>query len=243
MNSWLAQHLRLTMFISSEYSLDLLWPLISLDPPEIDESRPREGLRRMAAVNETIQLELQSLPGRIDFVIGPATGAGVPLVINLDNAEKEVASFVNRVEAIFESANFEVKRLAFGITMHKSIADRNEGYKELSELTNLNLNPEKSRDFMLQINHPFQFEVEAESIELNRLTKWSSVVTHSFSINASNDNSPLVTPTLLTENFVRLEIDNSSPAEHTTAFAKDSLKLVFKKLVDLATESANGITL
>jgi hypothetical protein len=243
MNNWLAQHLRLTMFISGEYSLDLLWSLISSEPPEIDESRPREGSRRMASIADNIQLDLQSLPGRIDFFIGPAITPGVPLVVNIGNAKKETANFAAKVEAIFEGANFEIIRIAFGIVMHKAIADRNAGYDELSKLTSLKLNSENSRDFMLQINHPFQFKMGTESFELNRLTKWSSVATHRFSITAGNDNTPLVTPTLLTENFVRLEIDNSSPAEHATAFPKESLKLIFKKLVELASESANGIVL
>lgn len=241
MKDWLAQHLRLTMFVSGELSLDSLWPLISLEPPEVDESRPRESIRRLEAINDDAQLELQSLPGRIDFIMGPVSVPGVPLEINLRPADEQLKSFTAIAQKILEGTNLDITRLAFGLILHKPVASRNVGYQELSKLINLKLDPLKSKEFMLQINHPYQFNVVNQAIELNRITKWSSVMIKSFSIITNSDNTPQIAPTLLEKNIVQLEIDNSSPMERQDAFSKNSLNAILDKLVELAIESSNGI--
>lgn len=243
MNNWLAQHLRLTMFVSGEHSLDSLWPLISPEPPEVDESRPRENIRRLAVINDNTQLELQSFPGRIDFIMGPVSVPGVPLEINLGPADDQLKSFTAIAQTILEGANLNITRLALGLVLHKPVADRNVGYQELSNLINLALDPVKSKEFMLQINYPYPFNIDNQSIELNRITKWSSVMIKSFSFITSSDNTPQIAPTLLEKNVVQLEIDNSTPVEQPNVLSKNTLKVIFNKLAELAVESSKGIVL
>ena len=241
MKDWLALHLRLTMFVSGELSLDSLWSLISPEPPEVDESRPRESIRRLVVTNDDAQLELQSLPGRIDFIMGSVSVPGVPLAINLGKVDEQLKIFTSFAKAILDGANLEITRLAFGLVLHRPVADRTAGYKELSKLTSLQLDPVKSKEFMLQINYPSQFQIDDQQIELNRLTKWSSAVMKRYSLIVNSENVSAVTPTLLDENFVLLEIDNSSPMERQDAFSKNSLNAILDKLVELAIESSNGI--
>lgn len=243
MNNWLAQHLRLTMFVTGEFPLDLLWPLISPEPPEVEESRPRESIRRLATINDDAQLELISLPGRIDFIMGQASVSGIPLAINLGEADKQLTIFTSLAKAILGGANLEITRLAFGLVLHRPVADRAAGYEELSKLISLKLDPVKSKEFMLQVNYPYQFEIDNQPIELNKLTRWSSAIVKHYSLVANDGNVSAVTPTLLDENFVRLEIDNSSPVEKQDAFSKTSLNAILDKLVELAIDSSKGISL
>lgn len=249
MEKWHVQQLRFSAFIQGASSelLDNIWQFISTDSPETDESRPREGFRRLAtSADDGSMLEVILMPGRFDVLQSPAATAEIRPVVDLGEARPRLELFVKKISAIFPriDTNIQFQRIALGLVLIRPVTSREEAYRELQNLLPVTLYPNKSRDFLYQINYPEQFEIDQGSLELNRLSRWSAIRAQHFTLQlaAAPNGAHVSTQTGLTtgENFVRCEVDNSTAADRTEALPKDSIVKIFDQLVRLATITSMG---
>lgn len=249
MREWFVQQLRFSAFSPSATPelLSNIWPLISVNSPESDESRPREGFRRMAAPEGEFVLEIVTQPGRFDIVESAApTLAGIQPIIHFGQAEPQLTAFSTRVHSLFDGLGDSIKlqRLALGIVLVRPVANRETAYQELGKLLSINLDPGRSRDFLFQINYPEVFNYNKGSIELNRLSRWSAMRSQHFMLqvaqNAAGEPVPARTELAVGETFIRCEIDNSSAAENFETLSRDSWQTIFDKLIELAMVTASG---
>lgn len=248
METWLVQQLRFSAFVPSPSPnlLSTVWPLLSNDSPESDESRPREGFRRMAAPEADSVLEAATLPGRFDIVKSQAASAEIQPIIHFGDAFPQLDAFAERIRSMLNGLGQEINihRLALGVVLVRPVASREAAYEELGKLLSLELNPATSRDFLYQINHPETFAHGSGSIELNRLSRWSAMRTQRFMLQVTPNaiGQPVSSQTELAagENFVRCEIDNSSAAEMVDGLSLDSWQLIFNRLIELAHVTASG---
>lgn len=248
MENWLVQQLRFSAFspAASPDLLNTIWPLLSSDSPESDESRPREGFRRMAAPDADSVLETTTLPGRFDIVKSQVASAEIQPIVHFGDASPQLDAFAERIRSTLNGLGHEIRfhRLALGVVLVRPVASREAAYEELGNLLSLRLNPATSRDFLYQINHPETFVHGSGSIEMNRLSRWSSFRLQRFTlqVTASATGEPVASQTGLAAggDFVRCEIDNSSSAEFVDGLSLDSWQLIFNRLVELAYITSSG---
>lgn len=249
MENWLVQQLRFSAFVrdASPQLLDEIWTLISTDSPEVDESRPREGFRRLAAsTEEGSQLEVILLPGRFDVLQSPAAVAGILPVVHLGEADPRVASFAAQMTLVLTRLNpdVQIQRIALGLALIRPTVSREESYQALQRLVPVELDPATSRDFLYQINHPEMIQVGQDSLELNRLSRWSAMRAQRFSVQlAPTSSGAAVSPQAglsVSEDFVRCEVDNSTAADRVEALPRTSLPTILSRLVELANTTSRG---
>lgn len=249
MENWLVQQLRFSAFVqgASPQLLDDIWVLISPDRPETDDSRPREGFRRLAAsADDGSMLEVILMPGRFDVLRSPAASAEILPVVHLGDARPRVDSFASQISAMLPSLNIDIQiqRIALGLVLIRPVASREEAYRELQSLLPVDLTPETSRDFLYQINHPETLQVGQDLLELNRLSRWSAMRTQHFMLQfaAAQSGTPVSTHTGLAagENFVRCEVDNSTAADRVEALPRDGILPIFGRLIELANTTSLG---
>lgn len=249
MKNWLVQQLRFSAFVqgASPQLLDDIWALISADRPETDESRPREGFRRLATSGEDgLMLEAILMPGRFDILQSPAAVAEILPVVHLGEASPRVDSFISQISAMLSHLNvdIQIQRIALGLALIRPTASREESYRELQRLLPVDLNPDTSRDFLYQINHPEPIQVGQELCELNRLSRWSAMRTQHFrfQFTAAPSGASVSTQAGLAvgEDFVRCEVDNSTAADRVEALPRDSLLTILGRLVELANTTSIG---
>lgn len=247
MENWLVQQLRFSAFVpgATPQLLDDVWGLISPGQPDSDESRPREGFRRIAASDEDgALLEVVMTPGRFDVLRSPAAAAEILPVVHLGPAIPRVNSFVAQIFAVLSAINLDIQRIAFGLVLVRPVPSREVAYAALQGLLPVQLNPETSREFLFQINHPEMISVGQGTLELNRLGKWSAMRTMRFALQlaATSGGAPVSTQTELAagEHFVRCEVDNSTAADRIEALPRDNILPIFQHLVDMAYTTSMG---
>ena len=245
MENWLVQQLRFSAFIQSA-SHELLvniWELISTDNPDTDEARPREGFRRLATTaDDGSQLELILMPGRIDVIQSLAATAEILPVADLGEAIPKIASFINQISTMLSglNADVQIQRIALGLILIRPVASREDAYRELQSLLPVTLDPVTSRDFMYQINHPEQFSIGQDSIELHRLSRWSALQRQHFTVQFFAASASTQTGLTSGDNFIRCEVDNSTQADRTEPLPRDSIVLLLNQLVTLANRTSVG---
>lgn len=243
MENWFIQQLRLTVFVAnSASSLDEVWGLITTEEPEVDEARPRDGYRKLACAVDDYLLELQALPGRLDISESPHMGMGISPVFHLGTARPRVEKFSAMINTILPKFSFEIHRMALGLVLLQKTDGRVASYQKLQEYLPVTLDIENAREFMYQINYPKVVDVDHEQFELNRISRWSAAIVQHFAIRAGEGGAVPsgVVPEVVSENFVRLEVDNSTPADRTLAIQREKLCPLFNHLVSLAEVSVQG---
>lgn len=247
MENWFVQQLRFSAFVQDALRslVDQVWEAISADPPETDDSRPREGFRRLAiSADDGSMLQVILTPGRFDVLQSLAATAEIQPVVHLGKASQRVDSFVRQINAMLPRLNIDIQRIALGLVLIRPVASREDAYRELQSLLPVELNPDTSRDFLYQINHPETLQIEQDSLELNRLCKWSAIQTQHFRLQiiAAPSGVPVSTQGDLAagENFVCCEVDNSTAADRAGALPRDSIQAIFERLVELASTTSMG---
>lgn len=239
LNNWSVQQIRLTLFVANPVAelLSSVWSLVSSEPAETDESRPREGFRRLAGmVDNDKLLEVIQGAGRIDVLWRPIAQTQINPHIFIGDSTQVIDQFSAVADRLFNQLEVPVYRIALGMHFVRPSKDKVDSYKLLGKLLAIDVDPVGSRDFMYQINYPSSFNLKDESIELNRLMRWSAIeVRHFPQIGSLNNVMPE------TDSFVLCEVDNSSPAEPISGLDKNSLKNLYSKLKDLAYVSLEGI--
>src|SRR5260370_32122619 len=125
MSPWNAQLLRLTLFVRTPIDGSGLWQAVVGTEPDIDEHRPREGVRRQAGQVGDATLEMGMAVNRLDWAMGPApqfpvsgpdSHLGEPLAA-LEVFDKLLVPWLSLVE-------MPILRIAFGLFAVLPTADR-----------------------------------------------------------------------------------------------------------------------
>jgi hypothetical protein len=187
------------------------------------------------------KLILASVFDRIDWLMGVDIKIGEDFVEapNIGPYEGNRQLFCSTIRPWFSNCP-PITRLAWGSTLIMPVADRETGYETLKKyLHSLSLDSENSSELLYQINRPRKSE-NLPDFTINRLQKWSVMLVRPFSltVTASPGVSAQTTQNSLGAGVsaCRLELDISSPLDHTEPIPVDQLPALFDELVGLGTE-------
>jgi hypothetical protein len=172
--SWGARSARLTTFRSSKLTGTTWWQLLygsrairtSKKGPVVEESGLIEGQN----------LFLSDQPTRLDVVVTPDPSTASPespihSMGTLDAVSQRMSKLAQKLTAIKEFP--AATRLAFGITLYQVGFDRSDTLHTLTQVfPGLAKQLKKSTDFVFQINHPAQEDLEDVSLGVHYLQKW-----------------------------------------------------------------------
>lgn len=229
MSSWNAQLLRLTLFVSAPVDGSGLWQAVVGAEPEVDEHRPREGVRRQAGQVGDALLEMVMVANRLDWMMGPIPGPdshlGDPRTA-VEVLDKLLLPWLSRVD-------LAVPRIAFGLIAVSPTPDRHASYARLQELVpSVRYDAEQTREVIYHVNRPVQSE-SVPDLELNRITTWGALRSGIGSLAISGGN--LITTSIAEPRFfARCECDNNTPAERTDIFTPEQVQAIYRELRDLA---------
>lgn len=232
---WQAQLLRVTLFTLQPLSASGgIWREITGRDPDIDENRVRESLRRQAGAYENGELEVQVSPIRIDVMQGP-NPEKVAETPWFGPAQTEIGTFINLVKQWVERIRVQVpvSRIAFGGVVLLSAKDRSESYRELSRLlSDVRIDAINTKELIYRINRP---KVGPNGLEMNRITTWHPLAMRHVLIPLPGGGQ--VVTALAEHHFVRLEFDNSTPAERADALESDMVVSILDALAAMALEN------
>jgi hypothetical protein len=234
MSSWNAQLLRLTLFVRQPVDGSGLWQAVVGTAPEIDEHKPREGLRRQAGQVDDALLEMGVAANRLDWVMSPPVEMSLPDPTHHLGDPRTVADKFDRLLTPWlGNLDFEVIRIAIGIVAISPEANRAAAYAHLQELVpSVTYDAEHTREVLYQVNRPARSEM-MPGLELNRLTKWSAA--RFVSQNISFAVGGVITAAEAEiRHFARCECDHSTPAERTKVIENKSLLPIYEELRKLA---------
>jgi hypothetical protein len=228
--------LRLTAFLREPLDpnvASMLWTGATGSPPEADDNRPREAIRRQAGPFENGDLEVVVTPGRVDWHMTPRVEPGAEPPPYFATAESAINTLRHHGSQWLRSASPSVNRLALGAILLMPTIDSTSAYEKLGKLLkSVRVDAVHSRDLFYQINWP-QPSRALPNHMLNRLTKWSAIVARRQTFQMVG--SQTMQPTAMTEDqYCRLECDHNTAAEHSEPFTPEQLDALFGELCDLA---------
>jgi hypothetical protein len=241
LSDWQTGLLRLTAFYNPEISFDTQdwWEKVVGTEPETHTSRQRGQQIISEGAFENGKLTLIIQPDRIEW----------RYVIVEDISETEVefqtlGTLVNSLNTFKKMAKQWLKmsdiptfrRLAFGAVLRQPVRDFREGHNLLlSNYLRFDPNLDNSTDFLFQINRPIASSIGINSLNMNRLTKWSML--------RQQQGTIVLTPAPVFKEredlyIVRLELDINTSADFQEELPSDRLNDIFDELVKLGMEIA-----
>jgi len=241
-DSWQVLSMRLTAFPAEAIKTEgqSWWPdLVGYDPETV-VSRPKAGQYRAEGEFEGRQLLLSVRADRIDWnlaAIGKAPeeeSATLPL----SGSFPEVLGSFIKIANPWLAVSTPITRLAFGGVLVQPIENRRSGYVRIGGyLPSVALDPDGSSDFLYQINRPRPSKTGIESLHINRLTKWSVLLFHRFSV--ALQKTAITTVGLGSgDSACRLEVDINTAPDFEGVLPAEKLPDILQELVDLAREIA-----
>ena len=233
---WQAQSLRLTVFLSAPLDLGVtatLWKSATGDDPEIDDSRPREGVRRQAGPFGDWYLETVIAPARVDWVLAPKVDDPQPRAEPspyCERLDKAMSAFIAAGSKWLTVGSPSINRLAVGAVLLMPVADLRAAYQKLNGLlTAVRVDPDHSLDFFYQINWPRASLVVSE-LRLNRLTRWSAISVRSLSLQVDDNKASVLSGPSGGQDYCRLECDHSTQTGQMEPFATTDLNRLLQEL-------------
>jgi hypothetical protein len=168
---WQAHSLRLTVFpMEPPPTPNEWWAAVVGQEPENRVSRPKTRTSRDDGKFESGRLFASVQPQQIDWIYA-ANMQTEPETLFVGPFPKALDSFSPLAKRWLASMSPALKRMAFGAVLSLPVENATEGYRRLSPyLPNVKLDPEKSSDFLYQINR--KRESRILGLEINRLSKW-----------------------------------------------------------------------
>jgi len=235
--AWQVESARVTALPSEVVSIDQLtwWNDVVQVPPEAVVSRPKIGQYQAHGDFEGRRLALQVQPGRIDWSLSAvAKTSEEEFSLALLGPLPEVVSSLLKVVIPWLPKAPALARFAFGATLLQPVEKVRDGYVRLQGyLPRVPIDPDKSSDFLYQINKPQPSAAGIEGLRMNRLMKWSVQVAQRMTVVVGP--AGVETRTMGEEAACRLELDINTapgfahplPAEHLEAFLKEMIGLGF----------------
>ncbi|HYM30439.1 MAG TPA: hypothetical protein VEU47_04020 [Candidatus Cybelea sp.] len=244
---WQANLLRLTVFLQAPLQdTTTVWHDFAAADPEVDEFRSREGMRRQFGGFGGAALEVQASAPRIDFLLTPAaptdTPPGPPSFppTVFGAAGEKLGLFCEAVRGWLAEATPNTLRIAFGAILMIPVSSRAEGYGYLSRLLqSVEVDADTTEELLYRVNRPKQSQTNG-SLRLNRIMTWSCLRFRAFTTAGAMPGPGIPTLRLGEEHFVRLEVDNSTPAERSEPLETSQVGAIYDELVRMAIENAEN---
>ncbi len=231
---WRPEILRLTAFPAALHETS--WQSLTGAPPAETSAQPRLDQSQEAGPFANGLLRLIKEKARIEWRYEALDTQDEPLP-QLGPMSAELSQWRPSMLRWLEGAP-ALRRVAFGAVLRHEVPDKEAGYLYLGSLLNaVKLDPTAS-DFLYRINRPRKSQSHPE-VSINRLTTWSVITQARFGIRLVG----LHAGPLDVERYglaCRLELDINTAAEFTGTFQPNELPGIFKELVDLGTEIAEG---
>lgn len=235
-DSWLAEQLRLTAFLSptaERPSYDLLWKSVVGDDPDKRSDQPKRATATLEGTFGEGRLTLNANPSKIDWIYSSAEFSPTELP-NIGLFLSSLNTF-DAVATKWFSQNIFTIRLAFGAILVFNVASAKAGYEALSaKLPNLRASLANARDFTYQINRPRLSKSGIQNLEINRLSRWSVMGMRIAHVNfASGDVKPDPSNE---KHAVHLELDINTSASFNGELPPDKVPKLFGELLNLGKE-------
>lgn len=211
-------------------------------PPDSTSTKPKEGA--FQAVGKFLDIDAQMLlnvtPDRIDWQVIPIdmpnAQIDLPNVAELGDGVNPLVGPVSKwLSKFFPDTN----RVAFGAVLLRQVADKVEGYEQLSKLLPaVTIDPIESSDFSYQINRPRVVDISGNKVQINRLSKWQVSSFRYFRVPVvSGDNVDLLTtPANKTVSVCRLELDINTSQSSLGNITPEIMPELLRELIDLGME-------
>jgi len=248
-DNWVAETIRFTFFPMPEAEINSpedWWEAFVGSPPEQISNKPKEGSTNVSGTlqDEELKLILNIQPERIDWQL-------IPNVESPDEMPDNIGNLVDRMPLILEpitnwlnNIDIEINRIAYGVILLKKAENRASSYETLNSLLHeVNIDSEGSSDFIYQINRKRPSK-HMKGLEINRLSRWSSMAFGKFKIpNIGTDSITTPLTVSQTVSSTRLELDINTSATSTNNIQEESRDAIINELIELGNEIAdNGDT-
>jgi hypothetical protein len=238
---WQAQVLRLTTFLSTPLDPDVaatLWTRAINAKPEIDDNRPREGIRRQTGPFEDGQLETLVAPHRVDWIMVPRVEQDAIPQPYFASLESAMRIFVASGLQWQQIGSPSVTRVAVGAVLLMPRADKLATYQKLKDMLKaVQVDPVHSSELFYQINWPRQSKV-MPGLKLNRLTKWTPIVIRAHNFQLSGEVIQSIPGSAA--HYCQLECDHNTSDEHVEPFSPTQVSELFQELCKLAVDNAHN---
>ena len=240
---WNVNSLRFTLFPDQQYSfVEDDWKKIFDKSPDSFSHNLKTNLQHYEGEFFEGLMNLDLTPLRIDFnylPTGPVPPSGID-DLNLGLLDDIVPDFVTSINKFFDSGNCpRAQRIAFAANYFIPTATKVSGYILLNKyLPKVEIDPNKSSDFLYQINRPRKSKV-INGLEINRLTKWRVIEYQGISpqIKLGNQGNLSINK----EYSMSLQMDINSQADYPSEIEPATQKGLFGELVGFSREiSDNG---
>lgn len=240
-NFWMAETLRISAFLAPNENFDIggWWTNIIGEPPETDNSRPRDGVRQIEGQHGSGRLTLISTLGRVDLLMKATDNderenLGIPNIGRFEDAMSELTKLASK----FISTLPPVKRMAFGAVLVRETDSHESGYKILGEyLKSVQIDSTGSSDFIYQINRPRKSNAVAGDLGINRLSKWSVLRVRKLRVEVPQNDLAMHEVHRERETYgCRLELDVNTKPDLSGFILGDRLFALYEELVSLARE-------
>ena len=208
--------------------------------PEIDDNRPREGIRRQGGPFEDWYLETMIAPARIDWVLAPKVdpqASDQPLLYH-GSLDKAMGDFTAAGHKWLAAGSPSIYRLGVGAVLLMPVASTKAAYQKLGDmLAVVRVDPDHSLDFFYQINWPHASTV-VRQVTLNRLTRWSALGVRSVNLQIDDNKASVQSSLPDDRHYCRLECDHNTQARQTEPFAPTDIRKLFQELCGMVEENA-----
>lgn len=231
---WEALTTRFILFLAQPLPPTIdLWRLIAEAEPEVDENRPREGLRRQIGPLGDRILEVSISAVRVDIALVPSVELHVGGGFGATLGEFESAMNALHGPLLRVLANFPAifSRLAFNGGALTRTGSVDESYRVLAQLCrSVEVRPEM-RDFQFRVNWQKQSGRPGVGY-YNRLTTFSAL-----SVMAEFATSPSAPRSALQNHYALMDLDVNTPADRRGAFAPEAIGTIFEDLLALVRQN------
>jgi hypothetical protein len=236
---WMTEHLRLTAFPQdTDHSHEeVTWEKLIGTPPETRQQRPHDRATLEAGELDSGWLTLEVSPPRINWRLMAKPSTDVP-----PSGIAEIGTFRDTRETFFHLMNRWLRtsppltRLAFGAKLWTSVADRQDGYKELDRLLpGIQIDSEGMSDFFYRVNRRRFSGSGIEGLKINRLSTWYFASMSILTVHVS-PGVKQVHETGELGNACMLELDINTDPEFAKRLTKRIVPKLLQELVDLGVE-------
>ena len=241
LTAWVSVALRVTAFPNAGFRPQQVswWAGLTGTEPENRTARPRVGEFVDEGPFGGGKLVLRIQSERIDWNLLPREEAleGALDLPSLGTYPEALKAFLSVMPRWLDLAP-PLTRLAYGAVLLQAAPDRRASYLQIMKYLHVvTLDPERSSDFLLQINHPRPSRVL--DVEINRLMKWSAVRLGRLSFRVGGRSSAPMGITPVAEQYAcRLELDINTSPEYDAELPRDRRHDLLSELVELGSEIA-----
>ncbi|MBI3909962.1 MAG: hypothetical protein HY320_03400 [Armatimonadetes bacterium] len=239
---WQAHTLRMTAFPATPVPVGehTWWTDTVGGDPDTRVVRRKSGEQTEEGPLGPGKMALRLTPGRVDWLLTPQDSTeespvGFPVLGAYRDAADLFTPVVRRWLGLANTP--DLQRIAFGTVLLRPVGTIEEGYGLLSSyLPSVQIDPERSRDLLYQINRPRPSTCGPTDLQINRLSKWSVAAVQMMRIPIA----PLALPVQqgLAQLACRLELDVNTAADYRGPLDRQQMVPLFEEIVRLAEEIA-----